>query len=236
MKHTLLVALAISLLFACKKETIEVKAPSETICLVDSINTDGSTQKIYYDNQNRFVKGVYFSEGDTAIQNATYEGNTVTITVDGEPTSQTIYLNKNGFSDSILIDFGDELLTIKFTYNQLNQHIKSVLVGEVMGFNFNQTTTYEWLNGNIVKETTESEDETTVVQYQYDASKVNGLKSHEERMGLLPSNANLKTKIIFDDGSETLYTYEFNSKNQLVKVLENSNGETVISDYFWLCK
>lgn len=237
MKKLTLFALLVLALGACKKDKNEDPQPTPTqVCLVDSINSEGMIQKHYYDAQNRLVK-VFIVEGtDTTIQNVEYNGNVAVIKVEGQDAEQVVYLNSKGFMDSLVYEIPLGSIHAKVTYNSNGQTTQLKVTGEVFGTEIDQTTTYEWANGDIVKETTVDDGETTFVTHTYDASKSNSLAVHEKRTAFLPSSAHLKTKSVYSDDTEITYAYLLDTNNKVIKKSTTDADGTADEFYTWLCK
>jgi hypothetical protein len=237
MKNNLIFALTFLLFFACKKETIETPKPTPvSICMIDSTNADGIAQKIIYDEKFRFKKGIVYTKTDTLIQNAVYEGNKVTLTYEKMSGSQTVYLNKMGYCDSLIWDLGTGKIYVEYIYDTLNQPIEKIVYGEVSGTEIDEVTSLEWLNGNLIKETTEYSTGVSVISREFDLSQKNTLQTYESSLLFVPSSKNLVTKTsINGDIIVILYSYFFDSKNRVNKV------QTIVDEgvsevfYHWTC-
>ncbi len=237
MKNSLLLAFAILFFFSCKKETIETPMPTPvSICMIDSTIADGIAQKIIYDENFRFKKGIIYSKVDTIIQNAVYEGNKVTLTYEDRSGSQTVYLNKNGYCDSLIVDLGVGIIYLEYKYDALKQPIERVAYGNVGGTEIDEVTSFEWLNGNLVKETTESATGISVTSHEFDLSQKNTLQTYESSLSFVPSSKNLVTKTAINgETTVILYSYFFDSKNRVNKVQTIVDEEVSETFYHWTC-
>jgi len=239
MKNSLLIAFAILFFFSCKKETIETPMPIPvSFCMIDSTNADGVAQKIFYDENFRFKKGIVYSGADTLIQTAVYQGSKVTLTFAGRPGSQIVYLNKMGYCDSLIWDLGVGTIHVEYKYNALNQNTERVIYGVISGTEIDEVTNFEWLNGNLVKETTESAIGINVSTHEYDLSKKNTLQTYETKLTFVPSSNNLRTKttrVLSNDETVILYNYLFDGKNRVNKLQTVVNEEVSETFYHWTC-
>lgn len=236
MKQLTLFALLVLALGACKKDKNEDPKPSTSqTCLVDSINSEGMFQKHYYDAQNRLVKLISIGT-DTFIQNLEYNGNIVVVNIEGQDAEQVVYLNNKGFMDSLAYQIPLGSIHAKVTYNANGQTSQLKVTGEVFGTEINQTTTYEWANGDIVKETTVEDGETTFVTHTYDATKSNSLAAHDTRSSFLPGSAHLMIKSVYSDDTEVSFTYVLDANKKVIKKSTIDADGTADEFYTWLCK
>lgn len=236
MKQLTLIALLVLALGACKKDKNEDPKPSTSqTCLVDSLNSEGMIQKHYYDAQNRLVKAIGIRT-DTFIQNLEYNGNVVVVKIEGQDGEQVVYLNSKGFMDSLVYEIPLGSIHGKVTYNANGQTAQLKVFGEILGTEINQTIIFEWANGNIVKETTMEDGETTVVTHTYDATKSNSLAALETRTSFLPTSANLKTKTVYSDDTEETFAYLLDANNRVIKKSTIDADGPSDEFYTWVCK
>lgn len=237
MKNSLLIAAAILFLFSCKKETIETPMPTPvSICMIDSTYADGIAQKIIYDKNFRFKRGIVYTGADTLIQNAVYEGSKVTLTYENQPGSQTVFLNKNGYCDSLIVNLGVGIIYLEYKYDALKQPIERVAYGNVGGTEIDEVTSFEWLNGNLIKETTESASGISITSHAFDLSQKNTLQTYESSLSFVPSSKNLVTKTAINGDSKIiLYNYFFDSEYRVNKLQMVVNGEVSETTYHWTC-
>lgn len=237
MKQLTLIALLILTLGACKKDKDEDPQPTPTqFCLVDSVIGEGILQKHYYDTQNRLVKVIIIEDTDTTIQNLEYNGNIVVVKVEGQDAEQVVYLNSKGNMDSLVYEIPLGSIHGKVTYNANGQTSQLKITGEVLGTEIDVTTSYEWANGDIVKETVVEDGETSFVSHTYDATKSNSLAVLESRLGFLPTSAHLKSKSVDSDGLETTFAYVLDANNKVIKKSTTDSDGTLSEVYTWLCK
>ena len=239
MKQLTLFALLVLALGACKKDKTDddPKPSTSQTCLVDSLNSEGMFQKHYYDAQNRLVKTISTgSDTDVFIQNLTYFGNVVVIKTEGQDAEQFVYLNSKGFMDSLVYEIPFGTIIGKVTYNANGQMTQLEITGEILGTVLDQITNYEWLNGDIAKETTVQDGDTTTVTHTYDVTKSNSLAVFETRLSFLPTSAHLITKSVYSDDTEITYAYLLDANNKVIKKITTDAGGPSDEFYTWLCK
>jgi|688.fasta_scaffold38579_7 hypothetical protein len=236
MKQLTLFALLVLALGACKKDKNDDPQPgSAQICLVDSLISEGSIQKHYYDAQNRLVKTIGIGT-DTFIQNLEYNGNVVVVKIEGQDGEQVVYLNSKGFMDSLVYEIPLGSIHGKVTYNASGQMTQLEITGEILGTVLDQITTYEWLNGDIANETTVQDGDTTTVTHTYDVTKSNSLAALETRLSFLPSSAHLITKSVYFDDTEITYAYLLDANNKVIKKITTDADGPSDEFYTWVCK
>jgi hypothetical protein len=237
MKQTLFFALAISLLFSCKKETIEVRYIPENICLVDSVYTDNGYQAFFYNSNNKLEKAISKDGDQTFVQNIVYAGNLVTISVEGQDGQQSVWLNSFGYCDSILSEFAGGEIIFRFKYNAKQQVIERHIYGDLGTFVLDQKNYFEYINGNNSREYTINDGDTSFTDYVYDLTKENSLQRHETLLQFLPANNNILTKIIYPDGTEDALTYVYDASNKVTKrTIEEEDGTLTTEQFIWICK
>jgi hypothetical protein len=203
--------------------------------LVDSLISEGSIQKHYYDAQNRLVKTIGIGT-DTFIQNLEYNGNVVVVKIEGQDGEQVVYLNSKGFMDSLVYEIPLGSIHGKVTYNASGQMTQLEITGEILGTVLDQITTYEWLNGDIANETTVQDGDTTTVTHTYDVTKSNSLAALETRLSFLPSSAHLITKSVYFDDTEITYAYVLDANNKVIKKITTDADGPSDEFYTWVCK
>lgn len=107
----------------------------------------------------------------------------------------------------------------------------------MFGTTFEIKTTYEYVNGNRVKETQDDGTDVSVITYEYYADKVNHAAKSEEAQEFMNANKNLVKKATYDDGSFDTYTYEFDADGKATKQIATNSATGVSSNqYTWTCK
>jgi hypothetical protein len=243
MKKITLILLGFTLLAgtACKKDKDnDSPTPSAKICMLSKEQgSDGSYSNYTYNAQNRLTASNSFDPADTSTTNLTYTytGSQVLVS-DGGLTNQTYYLNSKGYGDSALLSIAGiaEFRSVN-KFNSNGEVIESFFSGEVFGTTFEIKTTYEYVNGNRVKETQDDGTDVSVITYEYYADKVNHAAKSEEAQEFMNANKNLVKKATYDDGSFDTYTYEFDADGKATKQIATNSATGVSSNqYTWTCK
>ncbi len=244
MKKITLILLGFTLLAgtACKKDKDNSNSPtpSAKVCMLSKDQgSDGSYSNYTYNAQNRLTTSNSFDATDTSNTNLTYTytGSQVLVS-DGGLTNETYYLNSKGFGDSALLSIAGiaEFRSVnKFNLN--GEVIESFFSGEVFGTTFEITTTFEYINGNRVKETQDDGTDVSVTTYEYYTDKVNYAAKSEEAQEFVNANKNLVKKATYDGGSFDSYTYEYDADGKVIKQITTNTDLEVSSNVFtWTCK
>lgn len=215
MKNALLItACALATLFsACKKENNEIRT------LVKTQEQGGYTTTFEYNNNGQIVK---MADDYGNVSTYTYGSNKVNVTYINSPTNSGLdnngvfQLRSDGKVELLIRDVSG---TTSFTYNSDGLFQEIVSPWDV--------TVYEWVNGNIVKETRTTATDTTISTFTYYTDKDNYLNSSNFGITWNSSSKNLlKTRNTSYSSSEvfTEYNYEFDDKGRVVARLEKMNG------------
>ncbi|MCF8426690.1 MAG: hypothetical protein K9H61_03150 [Bacteroidia bacterium] len=235
-----LIALLIVGASACKKE--ETKTTNTTTgtptCLIQSqLDGDGNLTSYTFDGSKRISMSKSVGASDSIITVFTYIGNTVEIEADNGSFT-TFYLNAKGFADSAHTEL-DGLYSIRIllTYNANGEVIKQDVIGEVFGSPITQTSTFEYLNGNVVKQIDDDGSSTDETILEYYTDKTDYAKTFNEKTNFTNASKNLLKKIINSDGSYYEYTYTFDSNGKVLTTSEfdSSTSETGVTTNTWLC-
>jgi hypothetical protein len=235
----LFIALFLAGANSCTKKETNNPAPYTPLCLIQTRSTsDGLFESFSYDEANRISKYTFSFSGGDISSNYVYYKNRVEVEDDGGSFT-TYYLNSNGFADSALIEYnGSDKIRNQYTYNANNELIKLVIIGKAFGSTINRTYSYEYENGNLVKQTLM---EGNVIQEnisEYYLDKINYSKPSEEKEKFINGNRNLVKKTTYPNGSYFEHTYSFDSDGKaLTQTSYNSKSkDLIITTFSWLCK
>ncbi|OYU96438.1 MAG: hypothetical protein CFE21_08570 [Bacteroidetes bacterium B1(2017)] len=236
--NLLLIAFVILAGTACKKDkTTDEPTPAEKICLVTSTTDSDSNTFIYtFDSQNRIIKNGAYNGPDSTITIYTYTGNKVVMA--SGIVEQTYFLNSYGFADSVyyIVDGYVDLLIV-LTHNSEGLVTSQKVTGTVPQGEVNQIGTFEYLNGDLVKQTNNDGTTTSTVTLEYYLDKPNKSKRFEEATQFYNSSAHMLKKMTGDDGSFTSYTYEYDSEGKVTKETSVDETNTVsYQNFSWSCK
>jgi YD repeat-containing protein len=236
----LLIALLIVGATACKKEETKTttSTPSTPTCLIQTtLDGDGNLTTYMYDGSKRITMAKMLGASDSSTMVYTYLGNTVEVETDNGAIT-TYYLNSKGLADSAHAEFdGLYSLRIILTYNSAGEVTKQDISGEVFGTAITQTSTFEYVNGNVVKEI--SDDGTgpdeTVMEYYTD--KLDYGKTFNEKTTFTTAAKNLLKRETYSDDTYLEYTYTFDSNGKVLTTSEfdSSTGETAVTTNTWVC-
>lgn len=236
--NLLLIAFIVLAGTACKKDkTTDEPTPAEKICLVsNSLDSDSNSFVYTFDNQNRIIKNGAYNGTDSTITIYTYTGNKVVMA--SGVVEQTYFLNSFGFADSVyyLIDGYVDLLIV-LTHDAQGLVTSQKVTGTVPQGEVNQIGTFEYLNGDVVKQTTNDGTNTSVTTLEYYLDKPNKSKRFEEATQFYNASTHMLKKVSSDDGSFTSYTYEYDSEGKVTKETSVDETNTISFQYFtWSCK
>lgn len=238
-KLATILLLALSIV-ACKKDKDDDgnnQNPAIPVCRVATIEESGTIQTFYYDEKGRLIKAVGFDGTDSTYQRLVYNGNVVSITVDGQPGGQTVYLNSKGFLDSAEVETALGSIYVKVNYNAQYLPINQTIKGSIGPIEIDQQVAYEWTNGNITKQTVTYDGDEDYYMNTFNTSKPNQLNSFELASGFIPVSVNEIVKTIYSDETEDNYTYTYDADGRLkTKTLVDYDNETTVTNYTWSCK
>jgi hypothetical protein len=243
-----LIAFTLVLFAACKKDN-PTPYPTDTNnnnggalanCKYDTVYTVYSSQPgtvIYaYDDKDRIAKITRILDGKETISSFTYTANKVVMQSDDQ-TNQ-YFLNKNGFADTVLMDFKSfGNIQVYYTYNSQNQIVKQIQEMEIGGNEIYFEVENEYLNGNISSSKVLFDGDESIRVNEYHLDKQNSLNDMDYKIQFIPSNQNLMKASYLDGNLTQSYIYQFDSQNRIksFKIID-SEGKEQINSIVWKCK
>lgn len=169
--------------------------------------------------QDRNVKYSYYKDSIVVKLNGTWDKLIL-----NKKKLFTYDLTPNEFSDTKKLTTRQ-----KYTYNENSNVLISELFLDYVTYTYSTNYEYEYLNGNILKETrTEMNDgkitaiqgNPVVSEYEYYNDKKNtigNINYGKKYLGI--SNKNLIKKIIYSNGQFENYFYEFDKSGKVIKMI-----------------
>ncbi|MBC8124909.1 MAG: hypothetical protein H7X70_04175 [Candidatus Kapabacteria bacterium] len=228
------------LIVSCDKNTGTNPTTPTTTCMIQKVvYADLASETYTYDASGRVTKLVRKQDVMVSESNFTYAGRTVAMSTGGVVMT-THYLNSRGLADSSVSSIPG-VIEIKstFVYNVSGQVVSARTTGMQFGNPIPTTSgTLEYTGGNLTKEVSMSDTDTTTTTYEYYLDKVDLAKKSYEAVYFINRSQNLVKKETNSDGSTASYTYEFDSAGKVTKstrVRTGSNAGTYVNDFTWLC-
>ncbi len=239
-KLATILLLALSIV-ACKKDKDDDggnnQNPATPVCRIVATEEGGTTQTFYYDEKGRLTTVVGFDGTDSTYQRLVYTGNVVSVSVDGQPGGQTIYLNSKGFLDSAEVETALGSIYVKVNYSEQFLPLKQTIKGSIGPIEIDQEVAYEWTNGNITKQTVTFDGDENYFVNTFNTSKPNQLYGLELASGFFPTSVNEMVKTNYSDDTEDNYTYTYDTDGRLKsRTLVDYDNETTVTNYTWSCK
>ena len=226
---------------ACKKDETTTNnnnnnTGTPTCRVKTTLLDDGTLTTYYYDAQGRVTKYTENDGTDSTETVYTYEGKKVTMD-DGSGGEQYAYLNSFGLADSMVFRMPPLVdVTNRVKYNSSGLPIEYNASGTVFGTKIQQVITMEYLNGNVIKMTSNDGTNETITDYTYYTDKVNKLKSFSEVTEFMYGNTHMVKSMISDDNTSLNFVYEYDSEGKVTKETQTDEDETsTITIYNWLC-
>ncbi len=236
-KLSLFAAILAMLIFSGCSETATTPTSTVKTCFVQKVlYSDSSSYTYTYDASNRVSSNTFIQ--DTRVSKTDYNNNgkTVLATSNGMLV-QTYYLNNKGFADSLLTDIQGFYLKEINTYNSEGLKINTVSKSKYMNTNMTDTTTYQYVNGNLSKEIFSDGNYTLITDFEYYTDKINYSKKSNEAQDFTNDNVNLRKKATTNSGNVTNYAYEFDADGKVLKQITTFSGGDISSKTFtWICK
>jgi len=237
-----LIAFTLVLFAACKKDNPTPvdnnnNGVGQLLCKYDTVYSSQLGTEIYaYDDKDRIAKISRILDGKETISSYTYTANKVVVQ-SADQTNQ-YYLNKNGFADTVIMDFkGFGNLQLYNTYNNQNQIVKQIQEMEFGGNEIYLEVENEYLNGNISSSKVLFDGDESIMVNEYHLDKQNSLKEMEYKTQFMPSNQNLMKASYLDGNLNQSFIYQFDSQNRIkLFKLTDSEGKEQINSIVWKCK
>lgn len=239
MKPIIIISSLLTLLYSCKREAVESQLQIESVCLVDTVYRNNGYEALFYNSNHKVIKAIVVNGSSSYVQHIAYDGSLVTVTVEGEPGKQLIWLNAFGYADSIFSNIGVQgQFAYRFKYNDKQQLLYQHHYGYTSTFNWNTQSFFEYANGNLIRKYIPRDIDTFYTDYSYDLTKENTLHTYEQLLQYLPTNKNLLIGIkTHPDGTETDYTFLFDAAGRVVKRTSgNAVGTFGEEEFIWNCK
>ncbi len=235
-KFILLACATLFILSGCKKENTtdddpQDQDPDNNPCLLVKTTRANFLDQLYtYDNQKRLVKYV---NGTTEVT-FSYSGNVITIVNkhDGELFfTKTVTLNEHGLATTV-----DAVPALAPPYKETYEYNGSMVTKRYYTSSNGTTTlsrTYEWENGNIVKENRSNGD----IIYEYDTNKLSHPADFQNfgqfETGYRIFKSKNRIKKIKQDNGENLYTHFEDSNGNITNIKVNTpNSEFNIIHHY----
>jgi hypothetical protein len=238
MKPIILLVCLLAMLFSCKRDAGEIKLPKESNCFLDTIYKEDGFELRFYNSSNKVVKVIWSGNTWSYVQHIAYQGKLITITVEGEPGSQRIWLNDFGYADSMFSDIGVQGTTAyRFYFNNKQQLIEQHDYGFYPTFEWHTLSFFEYDNGNMIRKYIPRDRDTLYIDYFFDLTKENTLHSYEQTFQYLPTNKNLLTGLTHSDGTEKAYTFVFDANGKIInRSTEHADASISVEQFSWVCR
>lgn len=250
MKKTLLIISTITILInACKKEESTSNGNGNnggTGCIITKeYVSDSSYSDFVYNSQNKISQITTVDNGSTRKITTSISGNQVNLLMDGNLYG-TIYLNANGYSDSIKYSMFGSTNNEYFTYNSDGNVLTHISYEKGSSYSRVQSEQNIWSGGNLIQTYSNTINnggapsfDTTSFDYYTDITNtVEAFRNKSTFQGVASKNA-LK-KATQGSGmlpSITTYTYVTDSDGKITQKSETySGGSPNVTKYTWLCK
>lgn len=129
----------------------------------------------------------------------------------------TYFLNKKGFTDSVSIIYaGFVYLTEKYAYSNIGLPKSKTIVGTILSNPYEENFTYEYVNGNLVKQTQEYEGQTFISTYTYYTDSLNIFAGTQEAISFIPQSKHLLKRATQEDSTYIDYTYSQLSDDEII--------------------
>ncbi len=147
------------------------------------------------------------------------------------------YINKSGYADSVWVTYlGIVNLKAYHKFNSDGFVIKKTLTGTIANVPFEEITTYVYDKGNLLKKTTEYEEDINEENYEYYSDSVNYFLANQEAENLIPASRNLIKKVILPEDKFIIYTYTKDTNGVVYQTSINEAEETKLYTYKFNCK
>lgn len=256
MKKLFLVIATIAIVSACKKTNKQdepTPVAAEKLCLLDSVTSAGGTN-INFRYKNNVLNSV--ETGDLNSFNYYYSQTTF---IDSSfkrgvlRTVKSYFLNdKKKATMSIDYNVENKSNDTTFYFYNLEGYLTKDSTNKIVKSNLDpskkviyiRTSSYTWLNGNIIREEFTSKEEqgavsVNIVDYEYYLDKIDNSTYFTMQPNAIFTgkiNRNLISQIKYkSETTARIYTYEFASDGRVVK-LDKSRGVEEIETLHYNCK
>jgi hypothetical protein len=237
-----LIAFTLVLFAACKKDNPTPvdnnnNGGGQLFCKYDTVYSSQLGTEIYaYDDKDRIAKITRILDGKETISSFTYTANKVVMQNDDQ-TNQ-YFLNKNGFADTVLMDFKSfGNIQVYYTYNSQNQIVKQIQEMEIGGNELYLEIENTYLNGNISSSKILFDGDESIIENEYHLDRPNIFKEMEYKTQFIPSDQNLAKAIYLDGDLNQSFVYQFDSQNRVVFRKTTVIDEPEQTESFvWKCK
>jgi hypothetical protein len=199
---------------------------------------EDSIQYTYtYDDLWRIVKLIRSVDGNEGeVINWLKNGNIVKKTSNKNPYIYSYYLNKKRFADSITVIYpGYVYLTEKISYSTEGLPTNKKISGTILSNPYEEYFSYEFSNGDLIKQTQTFEDQTFTNTYTYYTDSINFMAGTNEAMTFFPQSKHLLKSIVKEDHTFTEFLYGIVSQNE-ISIQSKDEQENISTKFIKISK